>query len=147
MRGFADLDRGEVLRAIQASFVPSCTVNWRNMLAWLTGYDARRLSTYHRQSRRIPHSIRVIPRSQYKADLPRTVAAIGTSSSMQCSHLERIRRQLEALMPLTAITVVQCVKQIQDTCRLKRPLESITGRSGTDLRPPFGESVLQTHKP
>ena len=147
MRGVADFDRGEMLREIRASLEPSRPVHWNKILARLTGHEARRLSTYHRPSRRIADSIGIVPGSQYKADLPRVLAAIDTSSSMQRRHFERIRRELDALMSLARITVIQCDKQIRDTYRMTRPLESITGRGGTDLRPPFEPSILQAHKP
>jgi predicted metal-dependent peptidase len=123
------------------------TLNWSQVLANSIGQRARREATFHRPPRRMPSHVGVVPGTVCRPDRPPVVVAIDTSSSMKSSHFEQIRVELEQLRKLADVTVIQCDKVIRKTFKLRGKLETISGRGGTDLRPPLAAEILNRHQP
>ncbi|MGI9473864.1 MAG: vWA domain-containing protein [Rubripirellula sp.] len=147
MRGAGQLDRGEVMREIEATLDPIVPIRWERHLSNSVGNRIRRQATFHRPPRRVPERIGVLPGMTCRPEQPHVLVAIDTSSSMQRRHFERVRRELDFLQRKARVTVIQCDKKIRDTYPLRGPLQTITGRGGTDLRPPFEPEILDRIRP
>ena len=74
------------------------------------------------------------------------MAVIDTSASMTPDLLEMVNAELSRLAESQFVTVVECdasIKKVYDY----RPLKKVTGRGGTDLRPPLKREFLSKHRP
>ena len=122
-------------------------LNWRSILAAVPSTRFGQESTYHRAPRRFPHLIGVFPGTTLRMEKPRAMVAIDTSGSMQGTQFERVQGELDRVREFTDVTVVHCDTEIRKTERLNGTLKEIIGRGGTDLRPPFQQSVIEKIRP
>lgn len=133
----------ENLRADSANLT---TLNWSQILASTIGQRAHREASFHRPSRRMPNHVGLVPGTVCRPDWPPLLVAIDTSSSMKSSHFQQIRAELEQLRAMADVTVIQCDRVIRNTFKLRGSLETISGRGGTDLRPPLAAETLRRHQ-
>jgi predicted metal-dependent peptidase len=65
---------------------------------------------------------------------------------MSARLLETVDGELRRLARAYPVTVVECDAAVRRAYRY-RPLVSVTGRGGTDFRPPLEEAFLRQHRP
>ena len=121
-------------------------LDWRQLLRRYVGQVVEVRPTYSRPSRRFPDWVGVIPGRRRQSDRPKIMAVIDTSGSITPKLLELIDGELARLGRDYVVTVVECDTQIHTVYEYK-PLTSVTGRGGTDLRPPFAKDFLRKHHP
>jgi predicted metal-dependent peptidase len=102
---------------------------------------------YGRPPRRYPHLVGVLPGKARLADRRRIMACIDTSGSLSDQSLADISAELARLGRVAAVTVVECDTVIHRVYPYTKPVTSVMGRGGTDLRPPFAPDFLRRHRP
>ena len=145
--GLGDHDGRGLINDLRDPTASQTPIRWEKLLAGTAGQRARQEPNLLRPPRRMPERIGVIPGTSLRPEKPRVLAAIDTSSSMKRKHFERIRFELDQLRKISDVTVVQCDKRIRKTFALRGPLQTISGRGGTDLRPPLAADFLCRHRP
>jgi predicted metal-dependent peptidase len=119
---------------------------WQVILRRHVGRIRRPRPVFGRPPRRFPHLVGILPGRQYQAARPTIMAVIDTSGSLTQTLLEEIVTELGLLARNNHVTVVECDCEIHAVYRY-RPIEEVSGRGGTDFRPPFEPKFLQKHKP
>jgi predicted metal-dependent peptidase len=74
------------------------------------------------------------------------MAVVDTSGSVTPDLLELIDAELRILARHYAVVVVECDAEIHAVYDY-RPLQTVSGRGGTDFRPPFELEFLRRHRP
>ena len=100
---------------------------------------------FNRPPRRFPDMIGILPGKARRADEMRVLAAIDTSASMTAPTLAVISAELGRMSRVYTVTVVECDTEIHDVYPY-RPIKSVRGRGGTDLRPPLDPAFLKKQK-
>lgn len=126
---------------------PPQPLNWRRILADMPMPRMRLDPTYHRPPRRFPQWVGVFPGHTCRREKPRAMAVVDTSGSMKGAQLERVQAELNRLRELADVTLVQCDTEIRDIRPLAGNFDEVTGRGGTNLRPPFEADVLAKVRP
>lgn len=124
----------------------SAQLDWRSLLRRYVGQLRQPRPVFNRPSRRFPKMVGIIPGRRRQPPPPRVLAAIDTSGSITPGLLELINAELGKLAKDYEVTVVECDAAIQQAYRYK-PLRTVLGGGGTDLRPPLEPEFLQHHKP
>lgn len=125
-------------------------VDWRRELERFASSIREPGPTYRRPNRRFPDRIGELPgRTRYGHEHARSklMVVIDTSSSMRRAELLEIGAQLESMRHLADITICECDVEIARVYPFRSRLESVAGRGGTDLRPPFEPDFLTSHRP
>ena len=120
-------------------------IPWSSILRRV-GIEIGPRPVYHRPSRRFSHLVGVVPGTTTRGR-PRVMAAVDTSGSMSPSSLERISQELRCLACHTSITIVECDDKIRAKYPFSGPLKCVSGRGGTDLRPPLSEDCVRELRP
>ena len=74
------------------------------------------------------------------------MAVIDTSGSLTDDLFALISSELARMSKDFDVTVVECDAKIHEVYKC-RPINSVQGRGGTDLRPPFEKGFLRQHRP
>ena len=119
---------------------------WARLLRRYAGQHLRARPDFRRPPRRCPGLVWVVPGRGRLGDLPRVMAVIDTSGSVTPDLLEQISGELARLAGSFAVTVVECDAAVHAVYPY-RPLTTVHGRGGTDLRPPLEPSFLRGHRP
>jgi len=119
---------------------------WISLLRRYIGRHLRLRPDYSRPPRRCPELVGIVPGKRRLADRPRVMAVIDTSGSITDRLLEQISAELGRMAATFFVDVVECDAKVHSVYRY-RPLKSVAGRGGTDLRPPFERDFLRKHRP
>jgi predicted metal-dependent peptidase len=119
-------------------------VDWRRVLRSRVGRLSMKRPTYSRPPRRFPNMIGIVPGTAQSATKPKIMAVIDTSASMTDEMLGAINLELEFLSRDHQVVIVECDCTIQAVYPY-RPLVCVTGRGGTDFRPPLERAFLREH--
>jgi predicted metal-dependent peptidase len=120
---------------------------WQTVLRRHVGRVLSVRPVYGRPPRRFPHLVGVLPGRARQPGKPRVMAVIDTSGSLSDRSLADISAELARLGRMAVVTVVECDSQVHAVYRYTKPVTEVTGRGGTDLRPPFAPAFLRKHKP
>jgi len=123
----------------------SATVSWRAELRRYVGRVMARRPVFGRPPRRYPHLAGIVPGQARKRLKPVVLAAVDTSGSLTDAMLADISAELEVMARNFAVTVVECDTVIHAVYRYAKPITSVRGRDGTDLRPPLEPGFLRRH--
>jgi predicted metal-dependent peptidase len=122
-------------------------LDWRQQMRRYVGQALEPSPSLNRPPRRFPDLIGIVPSRTYRPLRPKVLAVIDTSGSITDELLEEIAGELRRLARSHTVIVVECDTIIHKTYPFRGKLESILGRGGTDLRPPFESEFLRKHKP
>ena len=111
-------------------------LNWQTLLRRYVGQRLRVRPSFAWPSRRLPHLVGIVPGTRRRAGRPGILAVIDTSASLTSESLCQISGELGRLAADYRVTVVECDEEIQSVYSY-RPIHSVQGRGGTDLRPPL----------
>lgn len=121
-------------------------LDWRRLLRRHVGQLLAPDASLARPPRRFPHLAGIVPGRSRRPTRPKVMAVIDTSGSMTERLLEAVDGELRRLARCHSVTVVECDAAIQAVYEY-RPLKCVTGRGGTDLRPPLDADFLRRHRP
>jgi predicted metal-dependent peptidase len=121
-------------------------VEWRRLLRRYVGQVFEVRPVYNRPPRRFPEMVGILPGQRRQPLRPRVLAVLDTSGSITAQLLELISAELARLARSFAVKVVECDAAVQRVYDY-RPLDSVCGRGGTDLRPPLEPAFLRRHRP
>lgn len=121
-------------------------VNWQRLLRRYVGRQFAIRPNLTRPARRFPALVGIVPGRRRRASRPRIMAVIDTSGSITDDLLELISAELSKLARAYDVTVVECDFVIHNVY-LYKPIRSVQGRGGTDLRPPFEPDFLRQCRP
>lgn len=144
LQKFHGIGAGQVLEAVDAG--SGATLSWESLLRRYVGQELRRGADLRHPSRRCPNHVGIIPGRRRVSGKPAIMAVIDTSGSISASDLSRISSELGRMARSFSVIVVECDFLIQRTYRY-RPIDSVQGRGGTDLQPPFDHAFLRVHRP
>jgi len=117
-------------------------IDWRAQLRDYVGRSIQHRPVFNRPPRRLPHLIGIVPAQIRETSKPVIMAVIDTSASMDEVLLAQISGELGRMARDYEVVVVECDAAIQACYRYRGPIESVRGRGGTDLRPPFDPGFL-----
>jgi predicted metal-dependent peptidase len=137
--------QGTDLQALLGTAEP-CT-DWRGVLRHVIPSTLGIAVRFDRPPRRYPHLVGVVPARVHAAERPRLLIVVDTSGSIDRSTLEHVAAELTAMARSADVTVAECDVAIRAVYALLSPLRTVTGRGGTDLRPPFDTAFLGQHRP
>jgi predicted metal-dependent peptidase len=118
------------------------TIPWQMVLRSFVAAAARLRPDYRRPPRRFPQLVGIVPGRGRDTALPVVVAVIDTSASIDAPALALVSAELAALAARARVTVVECDAAVHEVYPFK-PIESVRGRGGTDLRPALEPSFLR----
>jgi predicted metal-dependent peptidase len=121
-------------------------LDWRSLLRRYIGQVLEPQPVLNRPPRRFPELAGILPAHSRRPLRPRIMAVIDTSGSITDELLELIDGELRRLASGHEVTVVECDVVIHKVASYRR-LKSVTGRGGTDLRPPLEQEFLRKHRP
>ena len=123
--------------------------NWRKELQLFAYSLVDPSACMSRPPRRIRHLVGIIPGTRSFPKKPKIMAVIDTSGSVSQEMFSSIINELNGIRKIAEVILVQCDDQVQSAKILKdkEKVETLTGRGGTDLRPPFEKDFLKAHKP
>ena len=121
-------------------------VPWQVVLRRHVGRILERRPVFGRLPRRFPDMAGIIPGKGRFAQKPKVMAAIDTSGSLTGPTLAAISAELGLMAKHYDVVVVECDTRIYQVYPY-RPIESVMGRGGTDLRPPLEPDFLKDHQP
>ncbi len=120
-------------------------VDWRKAIEPFIAETRVRVHTYSRPSRRFPTRIGEVPGRLFgsrRGLRPHVLVVIDTSLSMTTNELREVALQLVRLSELARMTVVECDTEITRAYAFAGSIDRVSGRGGTDLRPPFEPAFL-----
>ena len=120
-------------------------VDWRAALRRYVGTVLSRRATYSRPPRRFPHLLGVVPGHSWQGAKPRVMAVMDTSASLSPPMLSAISDELASMAKRYEVVVVECDNTIRAVYPFK-PITSVQGRGGTDLRPPLKDEFLRKQR-
>jgi predicted metal-dependent peptidase len=115
-------------------------IDWRARLQGFVQRLRAPTRTFSRPNRRFPTRVGEVPGRAFRGGTdhrPGVLAVIDTSASMGSAALSAIARELERLAPHARVIVCECDVEITRVQPFRGRIESVQGRGGTDLRPPF----------
>jgi len=121
------------------------SLQWQRLLRRYIGEKLEPRPVFNRPPRRFPDLVGILPGRRRQCGRVGVMAVIDTSGSIDTETLELISAELRGLARHYEVTVVECDCQVQNVYRF-RPIESVTGRGGTDFRPPLVRSFLRQHR-
>jgi len=118
-------------------------VDWRSALR---AFGTREPGVdWQRPNRRQPHRLLEVPGRTWRGGRPELLVAIDSSGSMGPAELGAVARELVPLAARARITIVECDDAIRRVYPFTGRIDTICGRGGTDLRPPFAPELLRRH--
>jgi predicted metal-dependent peptidase len=135
---------GEMTYQLQRS--RSGQLDWRRLLRRYIGQVLEPRPVYNYPPRRFPHLLGIFPGNR-TGHRPTVLCVIDTSGSIEDDHLEMIDAELRLLSRSCSIHIVECDSEIRRVTRYCRRLQLVTGRGGTDLRPPLERAFLRRFCP
>lgn len=121
------------------------SIPWQRVLRRYVGRALAVRPIFGRVPRRFPELVGILPGRGRLRDKPHVLAVIDTSASLSDADLGDISAELGRLARHYAVTVVECDRLIRAVYRYK-PVTSVHGRGGTDLRPALKEGFLRQQK-
>jgi predicted metal-dependent peptidase len=121
-------------------------LDWQRLLRRHVGQAFEVRPAFNRPPRRFPELAGVVPGQRRQSTRPRIMAVIDTSGSVTTELLQLINAEVARLARHYCVKVVQCDAAIQCVFNY-RPPRDMSGRGGTDLRPPLERAFLRTHRP
>ena len=122
-------------------------LDWRRLLRRYVGQVLQVRPIFSRPPRRFPNLVGIVPGKGRQPDRPKIMAVIDTSGSITPELLELIDAELAGLARHHEVKIVECDCKIHDVYDYRKPLTSVTGRGGTDFRPPLKAKFLRKHRP
>jgi predicted metal-dependent peptidase len=120
-------------------------LDWRARLQHYVGQQLEVQPVFHRPPRRFPELVGIMPGKSYQGRRPKIMAVIDTSGSITTALLEMIGAELGRLAKHYDVKVVECDRIIHAVYDYQR-LKCLTGRGGTDFRPPLTKQFLRKHR-
>jgi hypothetical protein len=120
--------------------------DWRGLLRRYAGQVLEVRPVYNRPPRRFPDLAGILPGQGRRATRPKVMAVIDTSGSMSAELLSAVGGELARLARSYQVLIVECDEVVRSVYRY-RPLRTVVGRGGTDLRPPLERVFLREHRP
>lgn len=141
--------RTDVANPVLEFLSPSdgCCVRWQRVLRRYVCEAADQRPVFNRPPRRFPELVGVLPSLRRTSDRAHLMAVLDTSGSMSASSLAMIGAELKEMSRAHRITVVECDQTVRAVGAFRGVLEAVRGRRGTDLRPPFEQSLLAEVRP
>ena len=121
-------------------------VDWRLVLRKYVRQAVSVEPTFQRPSRRFPTLTGIIPGKVHRARA-KVMAVIDTSGSIDNAVLSQISAELRLMVGTHEVVVLECDAAIQAIYPLRGEITSVSGRGGTDLRPPFESDILKKIHP
>jgi predicted metal-dependent peptidase len=121
-------------------------LDWVRLLRRYAGRHLVLQPDFARPSRRFPDLVGIVPGRRRRGGRPHVMAVIDTSASLTSELLDLINAELARLAGEHQVTVVECDEEIQRVYPYRR-VQSVLGRGGTDLQPPFEPLFLRRHRP
>jgi predicted metal-dependent peptidase len=121
------------------------SVDWRAVLRRHVGRVLEARPVYNRPPRRHPELLGIVPGRSRQASRPRVLAAVDTSASISSALLTQIDGELACLARRHEVVVVEFDVRVQGVYAY-RPLGSVRGHGGTDLRAPLAADFLRQHR-
>lgn len=118
-------------------------LDWRCLLRRYTGQVLEPRPVFNRPPRRFPELLGMVPALRRLDARPVVVAVVDTSGSINDESLEQIDGELRRLNRTHIVHVVECDCAIQRVTRYCRRLTVVSGRGGTDFRPPLECAFLR----
>ncbi len=138
---------GNLAELLPRPLAGTATIDWRQALrAYLRRATARQ-PAFHRQPRRFPELVGIVPGQVHRPEKARVMAVIDTSGSIDAAALEQISAELGRMSRVHDVTVVECDATVSAVYPWTGPLKAVRGRGGTDLRPPFQPDMLRKVRP
>ena len=125
----------------------SGNVPWHRLLRRYVREATDERPVFSRPPRRFPEFVGIVPGHQREPRRARVMAIVDTSGSMSVNELTMIAAELREMSRTHTITVVECDRKVRAVHALLGTLETMRGRGGTDLRPPFDQALLMKVKP
>jgi predicted metal-dependent peptidase len=122
-------------------------LDWRQLLRRYVGQALGPSPSLNRPPRRFPDLIGIAPSRNHRPLKPKVLAVLDTSGSIMDETLEEIASELRRLARSYMVIVCECDAVIHNVYPFRGKLESVIGRGGTDLRPPFEPAFLRQHRP
>ena len=139
------LDPGELFSELDSLGGPQ-KVDWRHQLRRCVGRELEQSPSFARPARRFPDLLGIVPGQVRRSAKPRIVAIIDTSASLTDEMLTDISNELTHMAKNREVYIVECDAEIHAVYRYAKPIEEVSGRGGTDLRPPLEPSFLRKMK-
>ena len=138
----------EAVKAAGSSMIGpgTASVPWQQVLRRYVGRAMNRRPIFTRPPRRLPELVGILPGRGRQGSKPRIMACIDTSGSMTSRILADISAELSVMNRTHQVLVVEADDQVRDVYPY-RPITNVHGRGGTDFKPVFEPSFLQTHRP
>ncbi len=121
----------------------SGSLDWKRLLRRYVGEVLRPQPAFDRPPRRCPELVGVLPGRRSLATDATVVAVIDTSGSISEEVLEQIDGELRRMSRTHTLHVVECDCVIHRVSRRVSRLGEVTGRGGTDFRPPLEPEFLK----
>jgi predicted metal-dependent peptidase len=122
-------------------------VDWRQLLHRFVGRVLEVRPNYCRPPRRFPMLVGVLPGWARQAVKAKIMAVIDTSASISEQNLSQIHAEIRRLAKRHSVLIVECDAAVQRTYEYRQTLKVVSGRGGTDLRPPLARKFLRRHRP
>ena len=116
--------------------------DWHGVLRHIVPHGLSLEASFTRPPRRTPHLVGVVPARVFRESERRVLAVIDTSGSIDDETLAEIGGEVAALARKVSVVVVECDSEIRRDYIYRGELQSVLGRGGTDLRPPFEQKFL-----
>lgn len=118
-------------------------LDWKRLLRRYVGEVLKTQPAFDRPPRRCPELVGVLPGRRRLATDAAVVAVIDTSGSISDDALEQIDGELRRMSRTHTLHVVECDCVIHRVSRRVSRLGHMTGRGGTDFRPPLEPRFLR----
>ncbi len=118
-------------------------LDWKRLLRRYVGEVLSPQPAFDRPPRRCPELVGVLPGRRSLATDATVVAVIDTSGSISEEVLEQIDGELRRMSRTHTLHVVECDCVIHRVSRRVSRLGEVTGRGGTDFRPPLEPEFLR----
>jgi predicted metal-dependent peptidase len=120
-------------------------IDWRAALSGLVQRLRTPHRTWSRPNRRFAERVGEVPGRAYRhgeRSRPSVLAVIDSSASMEREDLAMIAREFERLAPHARVVVCECDTEVTRVYPFAGRIDTVMGRGGTDLRPPFAPTLL-----
>ena len=121
--------------------------DWRKTLERFIAAVKKPEASYARPSRRLPELVGLVPGLRTPPARLRLMVVLDTSGSVKAAELSAMGRELRNIARHADVTLVECDTAVRRVTPFRGSLRVVSGRGGTDLRPPFAPDLLSRLRP
>lgn len=121
--------------------------DWRRVLRRYVRLATEERPAFKRPPRRFPDLVGILPGWRRHSGPPSVMVIIDTSASMGTEVLEAVAGELVRLAAAHRLVVVECDTAVRAVYPFRGNIKKVYGRGGTDLRPPFDQTLLTKVRP